>query len=164
VTEFVYEPELIVQKLAEHGVRFILIGGLAATIHGSPMITGDVDIAYERSHENLARLAKALREINARLRGVNEQVPFKLDAKTLQVGSNFTFETDLGNVDILGWTDGVSDYETLMSHAVESVLGGQPVKVASVDDLIRMKKASNRPKDREGVMHLEAVKEMTEGN
>jgi hypothetical protein len=161
VTEFVFEPERILEKLAEHRVRFVLIGGLAATIHGSPVVTVDVDIAYERTRENLSRLAAALADMNARLRGIDEDVPFELDAKTLEAGHNFTFATDLGNLDILGWPDGITDYETLSANAIETNFGGKTIRIASLDDLIHMKKASNRPKDQIGVMHLEAVKEMT---
>ena len=164
MTDFVFEPEQILRKLTEHEVNFVVIGGLAATIHGSPMVTVDIDIAYERTPENLGRLAAALEDTNARLRGVEEDVPFELDLKTLRAGHNFTFETDLGNLDILGWPDGIGDYETIVGNAIETTFGGQPVKVASIDDLINMKRASNRPKDQVEVMHLEAVKEMTEGS
>jgi hypothetical protein len=161
--EFVYEPDRILEHLARRGVKFVLVGGLAATLHGSPVITADVDIVYERSKENLQRLADVLTELNARLRGVDDELPFKPDVETLEAGQNFTFVTDIGNLDCLGWPDGIRDYEELRRDAVELKLGERTVLAASIDDLITMKSASNRPKDREGVMYLKELKEMTQG-
>ena len=73
-----YDPERILKKLLQHNVRFVVIGGVAAALHGSPMLTADVDISYERSPGNLERLGAALAEMNARLRGVEEDLPFEL--------------------------------------------------------------------------------------
>jgi hypothetical protein len=153
-----YDPERILRKLLEHGVRFVVIGGVAAALHGSPMLTADVDISYERSRENLERLASALRELNAKLRGIEEDLPFKPDARALRSGSNFTFTTDLGDLDVIGWPDGISSYEGLVSAAVPMRIGRQEVLVASIDDVIRMKRAAGRPKDVAGALALEEVK------
>ena len=154
------DPQPLLETLAEHSVKFVIIGGLGAVLHGSPVVTQDVDIAYERTPENLECLAAALADINAKLRGVDPDLPFEPDARALKSGSNFTFDTDLGELDCLGWPDGINSYAELLENAVPMTLGGHNVLVASIDDLIKMKSAVGRPKDRFGVLHLEAIKEM----
>jgi len=92
-----------------------VVSGRGST--GRPVITNDTDICYERSDENLERLATALRELGARLRGVNEDVPFRLDARTLRVGDHFTFTTSAGSVDCLGTPGGVDGFDELARSA-----------------------------------------------
>lgn len=162
MTEPRFDPAAVTLLLSRHRVHYVVIGGVAATLHGSPVLTGDVDIAYERTRENIERLAEALAEVHARLRGVDEDLPFKPDAATLMSGSNFTFVTDLGNVDCLGWVEGIKSYEALSQRAIVVELSGESVKVASIDDLIAMKRAAGREKDRIGISHLETIKEMTQ--
>lgn len=135
------------RTLAKHQVRFVLIGGLGARLHGSTTVTNDVDICYDRDPENLERLADTLRRLHARLRGVDDEVPFMLDAKSLEAGDHFTFVTDTGSLDILGSPAGTTGFDELEAGSEEVDLGGFTVRVASIDDLIRMKRASGRPKD-----------------
>jgi hypothetical protein len=153
-----YDPERIIRKLLQHEVRFVLIGGVAAALQGSPLLTADVDISYERTPQNLERLAGALKDMNARLRGVEEDLPFTPDARALKSGSNFTFVTDLGDLDCIGWPDGINSYDELARAAPAMRIGRHEVLVASIDDLIRMKRAAGRPKDVAGAMALEEVK------
>ncbi|HZA61165.1 MAG TPA: hypothetical protein VE754_05705 [Actinomycetota bacterium] len=136
-----------IRTLVEHEVRFVLIGGLAGRLHGSTTVTNDVDACYERSTPNLERLAGALRGLDARLRGAPEDVPFQLDAPSLAAGDRFTFETDAGGLDCLASPAGVAGFEELERAAVVMDLDGITVPVASIDDLIRMKRAAGRPKD-----------------
>lgn len=159
-----FDPERLLAVLGRHGVQFVVVGGTAAGLHGSPMGTFDLDVAYERSKQNLKRLADALAEIHARLRGIEEVLPFKPDPKTLEMGSNFTFSTDFGPLDCLGWVEGVSSYRSLLEHAVRMELGKIEVLVASIDDLISMKRAAGRPKDQDGVRYLEEIRKMTQGH
>lgn len=136
------------EVLVKHHVRFVVIGGIAANLRGSTTLTQDIDVCYARDGENLSRLAKALKELHARLRGGPSNVPFLLDAKTLAMGDHFTFVTEAGSLDILGHPPGIpGGYEELERAADEVDLGGFSVKVASIDDLIRMKRALGRPKD-----------------
>lgn len=136
------------EALVSRGVRFVVIGGFAAQLRGSPSITQDTDVCYERTSENHERLAEALTDVHATLRGAPEGVPFQLDAKTLGAGDHFTFDTDAGGLDILGHPAGIpGGYEELARAADEMDIGGVSVKVASIDDLIRMKRAAGRPKD-----------------
>jgi hypothetical protein len=159
VTQRRFDPEKILELLVKHRVRFVLVGGVAATLHGSPVLTADVDVAYERTKTNLRRLASALDEVHARLRGIEEDLPFRADAQTLDAGSNFTFVTDIGNLDCLGWVEGIASFAQLSEHAATMRLGRHTVLVASIDDLIAMKRAAGRGKDREAVAYLEALKE-----
>ena len=145
--------------LSDGGVRFILIGGVAARVLGSPSLTSDLDICYARDKANLEALAAVLIGVHARLRGVKEKVPFRLDARTLAAGDSFTFETDLGDLDILGTPSGTTGYDDLVRDAEEIQVDGRKVLVASVDDLIRMKLAAGRPKDRVEVEILGALRE-----
>ena len=123
-----------------------MIGGFAGRLHGSPTVTNDLDICYARDLDNLERLAVALRELRATLRGA-PSVPFRLEAKTFAAGDHFTFETEAGNLDVLGAPAGVRAMEDLERTAVPMDLDGVAVRVASIDDLIRMKQAAGRPKD-----------------
>jgi len=155
----------VLETLAEHEVAFVLIGGLAATVLGSPSVTSDVDVCYERSWDNLERLAMALRAMGASSRGAPEQLPFPLDAQALRNGDSFTFETTFGAVDVLATPSGTTGYETLRVNAERIELGGALVVfVCSLEDLIRMKTAAGRPKDRIELEVLGALRAELEGN
>lgn len=158
-----FYPERVLRVLREHEVRFVVIGGLAATALGSPLVTYDTDICYERTPENLERLAAALRTLNARLRGAPEDVPFFLDAETLAKGDHFTFQTDAGSFDILGTPSGSDGYEALVRNAVEAELFGEGVLVSGLDDLIRMKRAAGRLKDLRALEELGGLRDELEG-
>ena len=144
-----FRPRRLLGALQRHGVDFVLIGGLAGVARGSSYPTYDVDIAYGRDRENLERLAEALRELGARLRGAPAAVPFLLDAETIEKGAHFTFETPDGNIDILTDPDGAPPYAELKRAAGPPVqVEGMPTLVASLDHLIAMKERSGRTKDK----------------
>jgi hypothetical protein len=154
-----FDPLEAFRTMHRYEVRFVVIGGVAARLQGSPMVTNDTDICYERSPENLERLADALRELGAKLRGVDEEVPFLLDAQTLAAGDHFTFTSSAGALDCLGTPSGVDGFDALARDAVSVDLGEITVAVASVDDLIRMKRAAGRPKDLIEVEVLSALRD-----
>ncbi|HYN63769.1 MAG TPA: hypothetical protein VES36_04115 [Candidatus Limnocylindrales bacterium] len=133
--------------LDRHRVQFVIIGAIAGRLHGSPTVTRDLDICYARDEANLEALASALKEVHARLRGVGEDVPFILDARTLRAGDRFTFETDAGDLDVLGTPAGTRGFDELTLTAEVVDLDGVAVHVASLDALIQMKRAAGRPKD-----------------
>jgi len=135
----------------------VVIGGVAARLHGSPSLTRDLDICYSRDRGNLERLAGVLGALHASLRGVDEEVPFVLDAPTLLAGANFTFVTDVGDLDLLASPAGVAGYEELARAAELVDLGDTSVLVTTLDDLIRMKIAAGRAKDRIEVEILSAL-------
>jgi hypothetical protein len=149
--------------LDKNNVRYILIGGLAARLWGSPTVTNDLDLCYARDRRNLAALAAALKNLKARLRGVPEKVPFLLDSKTLEAGDHFTFETRAGNLDILGYPAGSGGFDSLARTAQEiEIAKGLKVQVADVRDLIKMKRAAGRPKDLIEVEILSALQDEIE--
>jgi len=163
ITEYSFDPLAVLQALHDADVAFVVIGGVAARLHGSPSLTRDVDICHARDNVNLQRLSGVLVRLHARLRGVDDDVPFLLDALTLSAGANFTFSTDAGDLDILAAPAGVSGYDELASTAIVVDLGSFSVHVARLDDLIRMKQAAGRPKDRVEVEILAALRDELEG-
>lgn len=154
-----FQPEEVIRLLGRHQVHYVLIGGLAAVTRGAPLVTQDIDICNARHTDNLSRLADALREVHAELRGADPGLPFRLDAKTLSNGDSFTLTTDLGWLDILATPAGTSGYEDLARTAEEFQLFGQSVLVAHIDDLIRMKRAAGRPKDLLALEELGALRD-----
>ena len=144
----VFDGPAILATLRRHGVDFVLIGGMAGIARGSSYPSYDIDIAYARDGENLKRLAAALRDLGATLRGPRD-VPFQLDARTLEAGSHFTFETPHGSLDVLSDPSGAPSYEKLKAAAGEPAeVEGEAMLVASLDHLIAMKEASGRTKDK----------------
>jgi hypothetical protein len=162
VSEPPFDPLAGLRALAGHGVRFVLIGGYAAALRGSPMITGDVDVCHARDTENLERLARALDDLHARLRGAPAGVLFRLDVGALAAGDHFTFATDAGPIDCLGTPAGTDGFADLDTGATDEDLDGLVVRVASLDDLIRMKRAADRPQDRIAVEWLSALRDELE--
>jgi hypothetical protein len=161
----IFDPLPALRAMHDAGVRFVMIGGLAGRQRGSTTYTNDLDVCYDRAPDNLERLAAALNGMHARLRGVGEDVPFVLDARTLRTGDSFTFETDYGALDVLATPSGTSGYDDLMTGAEPMDFGGFVVNVVALDDLIRMKRAAGRPKDRIEVEVLLALRdEITEGS
>jgi hypothetical protein len=134
--------------LDRQAVDFIVIGGIAGVVHGSAYPTYDFDVLYARDEQNLERMAAALLELAVTLRGAPPDLSFHPDARTLAAGNNFTFETEFGPLDILDEAAGMRDYETMRAEARKEKVWGMSIRVASLDDLIRMKRAAGRPKDK----------------
>ncbi len=160
-----FHPDAILRSLVAHEVRFVVVGGLAAQAHGSPTLTGDLDICYARDGDNLARLAATLVELGAVRRGLPADTPTlpPMDARTLHAGGLFTLMTSAGDFDLLADPDPNLDYERLRGTALSTTVAGQPVLVASLDDLIAMKRAAGRPKDRVELEILGALREEIDG-
>lgn len=151
--------EALLQLLSRARVEFIIVGGAAATVHGSSRLTQDLDIVYRRSPDNLRRLAEALSPHHPYLRGAPAGLPFRLDAETLQRGLNFTLVTDLGDLDLLGEIAGGGNFETLLDHAQLIQVYGAGCYVLGLERLIEVKRAAGRPKDFETIAELEKILE-----
>jgi hypothetical protein len=145
------------RALTEAGVRFIIIGGAAATAHGSARLTQDLDIVYERSRDNIERLARALAPHAPYLRGAPPDLPFVFDAPTIERGLNFTLTTAFGDLDVLGEVVGGGTYDRLAASAVTLDLFGMTCRCVSLDKLIELKRAAGRPKDFEALAELQIL-------
>jgi hypothetical protein len=150
----------ITELFARNGVEYLVIGGQAAILHGSPQLTNDTDLCYRRTPENLERLARALNEIHPTLRGAPPDLPFILDARSLALGANFTINTDIGPLDLLGWVEPFGTYEELVGRAESYDLQSVRVAAIGLDDLIAVKKHIRRPKDQMALFQLEAIKKI----
>lgn len=151
--------EAPLRLLGEHKVKCVIVGGVAAAIHGSLMLTNDLDVCYGRDPANLKQLADALQSVHARLRNVPEGLPFILDAETLKRGLNFTFTTDIGDLDLLGELRGVGTYDDAVADSVKVDLFGYQFDVINIGKLISAKRAAGRPKDLIALPELETIQE-----
>jgi hypothetical protein len=160
-----FDPLGILEILVRHGVSFVLIGGVAANIHGSPLPTEDVDITPETSPANYRRLAAALREMNARIRVAREPdgVAFVIDEKSLAGNEVWTLTSEVGDIDVVAKPGGTSGFNDLRRDAEDVELGPSLIiKVASLADIIRSKEAAGRPKDQAALPALRATLERLE--
>jgi predicted nucleotidyltransferase len=151
-------PELL-RLLSEHEVAVIIIGGAAAIVHGSSRLTQDLDLVYQRTPQNIARLAQALQEQAPYPRGAPPGLPFRWSEATIRRGLNFTLQTRLGQLDLLGEVTGGGGYEALLGHTVEVELFGIRCRCLNLETLIQTKRAAGRPKDLEAIAELEAIRE-----
>jgi predicted nucleotidyltransferase len=154
-----FQAEKILAVLNNHGVRYVLIGGLAAALHGSITPTFDVDITPEMTRENLRRLSASLDELDARVRveGVPEGLPFAHDATSLAAITTLNLVTRHGDLDIATQPAGVTRYEEWAAKATEIVVLGVTVPVADLGDIVASKEAAGREKDRAQLPALRAL-------
>ncbi len=154
--------EALLRVLAGSKVEFIIVGGAAATAHGSARLTNDLDIVYSRSPDNIRRLISALRGFQPYLRGAPTGLPFRFDEETIRGGLNFTFSTTVGDLDILGEITGGGTYEELRPDSISIRLFGVKCLCLGLDRLIEVKRAAGRAKDFEAIAELEALREEKE--
>jgi predicted nucleotidyltransferase len=152
----------VIPPLVRAKVDFILIGGMAAILHGAARVTFDVDVVYSRMHDNIERLTTALAPHRAYLRNAPVGLPFAWDAKTIRNGLNFTLTTDLGDVDLLGEVADGETYQTLLPHSFEPEAFGVRFKCIDLPTLIRIKEAAGRRKDLEAIAELRVLLEEIE--
>lgn len=149
--------EQLLKALATHGVQFIIVGGVAATVHGSTRLTQDLDVVYSRDPENLLRLVASLAPLKPYLRGAPPGLPFRWDAETLHRGLNFTLTTTLGDIDLLGEITGGGSYEDLLTSSSSIWIFGIECPCLELEPLIQVKRAAGRPKDLDAIAELEAI-------
>lgn len=141
-------------------VGFVIIGGVAATVHGSARLTQDLDICYDRSDANLDRIVRALRPLHPYLRGVPRGLPFDWSSATLRSGLNFTLTTTAGDIDLLGEVTGGGTYDALAEQTIEVTLFGHKTLCLNLEWLIATKRAAGRPRDLEAIAELETLREI----
>jgi predicted nucleotidyltransferase len=155
--------QALLTLLASAQVEFIIVGGAAATAHGSARLTQDLDIVYRRTHDNISRLADALAPHKPYLRGAPAGLPFSFDERTIRNGLNFTLTTDIGALDLLAEITGGGGYDDLLPHSTRLRLYGVECLCLGLERLIYVKRAAGRVKDLEAVAELEAILEERRG-
>ncbi|MPY89354.1 MAG: hypothetical protein GEU99_15685 [Luteitalea sp.] len=160
-----FRPDEVVRVLYEHRVRFVLIGGLAATLHGSVHPTFDVDITPDDSPDNLARLSAALHALNARIRvdGIPDGLAFNHDATSLARMTVLNLVTRAGDLDVALHPAGVGTFVEWDANATDLVVLGVPVRVAALDDIVRSKETAGREKDRVVLPMLRVLRDRIRG-
>ena len=154
-------PSLI-RLLSQNNVEFIIIGGAAATAHGSARLTQDLDVVYRRTPDNVGRLASSLAPHSPYLRDAPSGLPFRFDVETITRGLNFTLVTDLGGLNLFGEITGEGLCEDLLLHAIMVEMFETSYRCLGLKRLIEVKRAAGRPRDLEAVAELEALLEMKE--
>jgi len=160
-----FDPACLLRVLDEHRVQYVLIGGLAGALHGSPAMTNDADIVPDPEDENLERLATALRALDARLRveADPDGVPFDPHPALLRTMRALNTTTRCGDLDLTFSPAALDDYRALEAGSVTFEVAGVFVQVASVADIIRSKEAAGRPKDHATLPVLRALQEEIDG-
>jgi hypothetical protein len=151
--------ENLLTRLIEHQVEFVLVGGFAATAHGSTLLTQDVDICTRFSAENLMRLQAALADLHPVHRVTPQRLPLQLTPQTCGDLKNLYLDTDLGQLDCLGAIQGVGGFEQVNEQSIEVRLPAGVCRVLSLDALIRSKEAMGRPRDKESLLQLRAIRQ-----
>jgi hypothetical protein len=146
--------------LAGHRVRFVLVGGAAAIVHGASRLTQVVDVVYDRSEDNLENLVEALKAHRPYLRGAPEGLPFEWSVATLKNGLNFTLICDLGALDLFGEIAGGGTYASLAARSATVEAMGVSFLCVNLDALIETKRAAGRAKDLEALAELQEIKRL----
>jgi hypothetical protein len=158
-----FRPTELIGALVRAGVDFVVIGGVAVVVQASPRFTRDLDISYATDTANLERLGALLIALEARLRGVEADLPFMPDARTLRHTQMLTLTTRGGDLDLLVDPPGSRGYVALRRHADIVDLDGVYVRIASLEDLIEMKRAAGRPQDQIDIESLEVARSRIRG-
>jgi len=148
----------LLKNLLEHDIDFVLIGGFAAVVHGSTLVTQDLDICAAITDEQVAKLREALKDIHPRHRmNPNVKQSFLESPKDIKGTHNIYLETDLGILDILSETQPAGSFKDIKNRSIEISLYGHKCKVISVDDLIKVKESMKRPKDLQAAQELRLI-------
>lgn len=148
---------LLLQRLTDASLEFVVVGGFAGVLHGSAYVTNDLDICAVLSPETIAKLRETLADLNPVHRMTHKKLSFLEHPPAGQTLSNVYLETDAGVVDVLGSVLGIGDYHALTKNAVEITLFGRRCQVISLADLIKAKEALGREKDLLTAKELRAI-------
>ncbi len=151
--------ETVIKALSSANVEYVIVGGVAVKAHSSGYVTYDFDFCYSRSDKNLGFIVTALEKYNPRPRNFSPELPFIFDKSTLRNATNFTFETSIGDIDLLGELSGIGDFQDVLTNSENFSLYGFEVKILTLDGLIKSKSAAGRAKDLLVLPELEALRE-----
>jgi hypothetical protein len=154
--------ETAVRVLCDAEVEFIIIGGLAANLHGSALVTLDLDICYSRTNANLKRIVAALAAFHPKPRGFPEGLPFIWDEATLRNATVLTLLTDLGEIDLLAEVAGLGGWDEVKSASIEVDAFERTISILDLPSLIKAKRAAGRAKDLAALPELESLLEASE--
>ncbi|HEX7881005.1 MAG TPA: hypothetical protein VF720_16460 [Candidatus Eisenbacteria bacterium] len=149
----------LLDTLLQAEVEFVVVGGLAAVLHGSTLLTRDLDICVPIGARSFLKLQSALRPLNPRVRAGSGVIPLELDTESAARLTNLYLRTDDGRLDCLGSVAGLGDYEKVLAASEKLTVHGYPLFVLGLDGLIVAKEAMGRPRDLETVTQLKAIRE-----
>lgn len=150
----------MLRGLNEAGIRYVVIGGVAATVHGSARVTNDLDVCYDTGPENREALAAVLSGWDAHLRGVEPGLPFIMDSRTLRDSETLTLTTSAGDIDLFQRVQGIGEYDDCLARSEPVAVGSVQFAALSLKALIAAKRAVGRPRDLEHLRELEALLEL----
>ncbi|MDQ6829701.1 MAG: nucleotidyltransferase [Gemmatimonadota bacterium] len=149
--------EQIITALVAAGVRFVVVGGVAATVQGSARLTNDLDLCYDAAPDNVTALVRLLHTWHAYLRGVERGLPFVLDERALRAMPLMTLTTEVGDIDLLDSVLGVGTYADAFTRSESVAIGAIEFRALTLQALIASKRATGRAKDLEHLIELEAL-------
>jgi hypothetical protein len=148
----------LLERLNRYAVEYVLVGGVAAVVHGSQLVTRDVDICAPLDAPNLAKIVASLSDLQAKFRMTQDRRPLPMESEKLVGFKNLYLETNLGQLDVLSEIAGVGDYAAVSLHSIRLDLGGVICRILDLDTLILSKQALGRPRDLQAVIELEAIR------
>ena len=150
----------LLERLVKAGVDFVIVGGFAGVVHGCTYVTQDIDICCDFSADNLLVLQKALSDLDPVHRMTSGRKKLQLTEQTCGQFKNLYLDTKIGQLDCLSFIDGLGDYDQAKQASRFIEVENMKMYVLSLDALIKTKRAMNRPRDKEAVLQLEAIKKL----
>ncbi len=158
------DDKALIARLQQHGVEFVLIGGVCGVMHGAGLVTYDLDVCCRLGSVNLRRLEAALKDLNPWHRLTPNKLPFALTDELCSCLKNLYLQTDLGKLDCLGDVKGVGDYDAVLKRSVEFEMSFGRIRMLDLDTLIAAKEAVGREKDKYAVRLLRVLAEKRRGS
>lgn len=151
----------LIECMTASGVKFVLVGGFAGVVHGCTYVTQDIDVCCDFSAGNLLALQEALKDLRPVHRMTPRRLKLKLTPENCSDFKNLYLDTDIGQLDCLGYIEGLGEYKDVEPLSeIRNIGEGLRIRVLTVDSLIKAKKAMNRPRDKDALLQLEAIKKM----
>jgi hypothetical protein len=150
----------LLERLNKAGVDFVLVGGFASSVYGCMLVTQDIDICFDFSKANLLALQKAIADLHPVHRMTPGRKKLELTEENCGIFNNLYLDTDMGRLDCLGAIKGIGDYQKVKNQSIIIETDGVRLRVLNLDALIESKKAMNRPRDKQAIAELEAIKKI----